>query len=301
MRVTLGINNCFAVKRWPLADEWAQIVAHQLGLDVVQHSLDLTDLGGDPKSDAAEMRRACAAHGLRMHSMFTGLMAYSTSLMLAPDPVQRQRGEAYWADAIRFGAAVGAVSVGGHVGSLSRRDADRTGRRDALLAELGQRLARLRGLAHDHGLAALLIENMACDREPSRMSDFDDLLADASEGQAAIALCLDVGHQCVPGTSGDEADPYAWLARLGPRASVVHLQQSDADGDHHWPFTAPYNEQGRIRAPRVLQALHESGADEVTLILEVIPAFEADDRRVLDDLQESVRYWQQAISDFDPA
>ena len=100
---------------------------------------------------------------------------------------------------------------------------------------------------------------MACDREPSRISDFDDLLAPAAEGRAAISLCLDIGHQCVPGTDGDEADPYAWLAALGRRASVVHLQQSDAEGDHHWPFTAAYNERGRIRAPRVLEALRDVG------------------------------------------
>jgi len=133
------------------------------------------------------------------------------------------------------------------------------------------------------------------------MSDFDNLLAPATDGRAAVTLCLDIGHQCVPGTEGDEADPYAWLTKLGREASVVHLQQSDADGDHHWPFTASLNERGRIRAPRVLRALRESGADEVTLILEIIPPFEADDRRVLDELQESVAYWQQAITAFDPA
>jgi D-erythrulose 1-phosphate 3-epimerase len=301
MKVTLGINNCFAVKRWPVADEWAQIVAESLALDVVQHSLDLTDLAGDTESDAAQTRRACSAHGLRIDSVFTGLMAYSTGLMLAPDAAQRQRGEAYWSAAIRFAAALGAQSVGGHVGSLSRRDADRADRRDALRDELRERLDRLGALAHDLALDALLIENMACDREPCRMSDFDDLLAPATDARAAIALCLDVGHQCVPGTSGDEADPYAWLAALGRQATVVHLQQSDTEGDHHWPFTAAYNERGRIRAPRVLEALRESGADQVTLVLEVIPAFEADDRRVLDELQESVAYWQQAIADFDPA
>ena len=132
------------------------------------------------------------------------------------------------------------------------------------------------------------------------MSDFD-LLAPATDGRAAITLCLDIGHQCVPGTDGDEADPYAWLTTLGRKATVVHLQQSDADGDHHWPFTAAYNALGRIRAPRVLQALRESGADEVTLILEVIPPFEADDRRVLHELQQSVSYWRQAIESFGSA
>jgi sugar phosphate isomerase/epimerase len=301
MRVILGINNCFAVKRWPQADEWAQIVDDELGLDVVQHSLDLTDLAGDVASDTARLRQACSAHGVRIASVFTGLMAYSTGLMLAPDAGERQRGEAYWADAIQFAAALGAASVGGHVGSLSRRDADRPERREALWTELRERLARLARLAFEHGLAALLIENMACDREPSRMSDFEDLLAAATGERAATSLCLDIGHQCVPGTSGDEADPYAWLTTLGRRASLVHLQQSDADGDHHWPFTATYNTQGRIRAPRVLEALRASGADDVTLLLEVIPAFEADDRRVLGELQESVAYWRQAIAEFDAA
>lgn len=301
MRVTLGINNCFAVKRWPLADEWAQIVVGQLGLDVVQHSLDLTDLAGDVECDTAQILQACSAHGLRIDSVFTGLMAYSTSLMLAPDAAERRRGEAYWVDAIRLAAALGAVSVGGHVGSLSRRDADSARRREAIRSDLRERLARLARLAFDLGLAALLIENMACDREPSRMSDFDELLAPATDEHAAITLCLDIGHQCVPGTSGDEADPYAWLTMLGRQATVVHLQQSDADGDHHWPFTATYNMRGRIHAPRVLEALCASGADQVALILEVIPAFEADDRRVLEELQESVAYWRQAISDFDSA
>ena len=40
----LGINTCFAVKRWPEPEEWAAIVRDDLGLDLVQHSLDLADV-----------------------------------------------------------------------------------------------------------------------------------------------------------------------------------------------------------------------------------------------------------------
>lgn len=40
----LGINNCFAVKRWPEPERWAAIVRERLGLDLVQHSFDLVDL-----------------------------------------------------------------------------------------------------------------------------------------------------------------------------------------------------------------------------------------------------------------
>jgi sugar phosphate isomerase/epimerase len=301
VRVTLGINNCFAVKRWPGADEWVQIVSDELRLEVVQHSLDLTHLDRDPATEAEAIVNACARRGLRIDSVFTGLAAYSANLMLAPQPAERARGERYWCDAVRFAAGLGAHSVGGHVGSLSRHDADDPDRRGVLWAELQERLARLSRLAHEHGLDALLVENMACDREPCRMSDVTSLMRPAEDGHAAVTLCLDVGHQCAPGTSGADTDPYAWLTRLGRQAIVVHLQQSDAHADHHWPFTAEYNGLGRIQAPLVLDALRCSGTPDATLILEVIPAFEADDRRVLDELRESVSYWQQALSEFEQA
>ena len=110
-----------------------------------------------------------------------------------------------------------------------------------------------------------------------------------------IRLCLDVGHMCVPGTTGDDRDPYAWLRQLGRAAPVVQLQQSDADGDHHWPFTAERNAAGRIDADRVLDALGEGGVDETALVLEVIPPFEQDDDEVLDDLVASVDYWREAL------
>jgi hypothetical protein len=77
---------------------------------------------------------------------------------------------------------------------------------------------------------------------------------------------------------------------------VVQLQQSDAEGDHHWPFTAALNARGRIDADRVLAALDRSGADEVFLILEVIPPFEQDDDQVLDDMVASAAYWRDALA-----
>lgn len=40
--VSFGINTCFAVKRWPEAEEWTAIVA-DLGLEQVQFSFDLLD------------------------------------------------------------------------------------------------------------------------------------------------------------------------------------------------------------------------------------------------------------------
>ena len=39
----LGMNTCFAVKRWPEAEEWARIIAEDFGLKTVQFSFDLMD------------------------------------------------------------------------------------------------------------------------------------------------------------------------------------------------------------------------------------------------------------------
>ena len=44
MRVTLGVNNCFAVKRWPRPADWARVVREELGIDVVERPIDLSEL-----------------------------------------------------------------------------------------------------------------------------------------------------------------------------------------------------------------------------------------------------------------
>jgi hypothetical protein len=71
MKVNLGINTCFALKRWPRPADWAAVVRNDLGLDLVELSLDLiegteTFAGG---RDAVERHRAALdAHGLKAHA-----------------------------------------------------------------------------------------------------------------------------------------------------------------------------------------------------------------------------------------
>ncbi|HEY2789660.1 MAG TPA: TIM barrel protein [Gaiellales bacterium] len=294
----LGINTCFAVKRWPEPERWAELVAATLGLDMVQHSLDLVDLDADaPLPDqAAAVTAACGRHGLSVHSTFTGLGAYGRNLLLGPDGASRLRALLWLRRAVDFTALVGGRAAGGHVGALSVADSHDAGRREELWRGLGSDLRDLAGHAAGRGLEAFLFENMAARREPSTMAEVASLLAPADAAHAAVALCLDIGHQCVVGTSGEDRDPYAWLRRLGAHAPVVHLQQSDADADHHWPFTAERNAQGRIDADRVLAALDASGAREVALVLEVIPSFEQDDDQVVTELVESAAYWREALA-----
>jgi sugar phosphate isomerase/epimerase len=295
----LGINTCFAVKRWPEPSRWAEIVADELRLDLVQHSLDLVEMDA-PAADLADQARrvqaACSASGLELHSTFTGLAAYSSNLLLQPERAARERAIRWYQKVMDFTAACGGSSTGGHIGAYSVADWNRPDRRELLWNELTASLAELTAYAKTCGLSALMAENLAAAREPSTLAMFGSLLTDGDSLHAPVVACLDVGHMCVPGTSGDDRDPYAWLRRLGARAPIVQLQQSDGKADHHWPFTLWHNTTGIIDAERVLTALDRSGARQVTLILEVIPPFEQDDRAVISELRESCKYWRAALT-----
>jgi len=296
----LGINTCFAVKRWPRPADWAPIVRDTFGLGLVQVSLDLVDLthGDDSIArDIEEHLEATNRHGIRIHSVFTGVAGYSTNLLLHPAERERDAAERWYERAIDFCARLGAESVGGHVGAYSVPDWADPERRSMLWDELRVRLDRLASVAKSRGLAGFLIENLAARREPSTMADIESLITDGDEEHVPLQLCLDVGHMCVPETEGEERDPYAWLRRLGGRAAVIQIQQGDVLGDRHWPFTAEHDEVGRIIPSAVLETLGRSNT--APLVFEVIPAFEAPDDATLADLVESVRRWREALADFE--
>jgi hypothetical protein len=162
---------------------------------------------------------------------------------------------------------------------------------------LKRHLSAVAARARHAGLDHLLVENLVAVREPSTIAQIEDLLSDGDAEHVPIRLCLDVGHQCVPGTTGKERDPYAWLAHFGPGLVEVQLQQSDDTADHHWSFTPEHNAAGRIDAGRVLDTLVASGTQDVLLILEVIPAWEGADERVIGDLQASIELWRKAMAE----
>ncbi len=295
MRLRLGINTCFAVKRWPRPSDWVPIVRDRLELRLVQHSLDLVDPAFADDTEASDLRSALDGSGLELQSTFTGLAAYSANLLLHPNEAHRDRAEGWFRDAISFTADAGARGAGGHVGAFTVPDWADDDRRAELSTDLRRRLARLAGDARRAGLDWLVIENLAAAREPSTMAGIRELLTPGDADHVPLRLCLDVGHMCVPGTGGADRDPYAWLRALGTNSALVQLQQSGADGDHHWPFTAERNSLGRIDADRVIDALGEGGVSELDLILEVIPPFEQADDAVVDDLVASADYWREAL------
>jgi D-erythrulose 1-phosphate 3-epimerase len=300
MRARLGINNCFAVKRWPRPADWAAVIRDELGLDVVELSLDLVGditASGERQCAAEQILAALSQYGLQAETVFTGLAAYSRNLLMDPDPEQRRAAREWYLAVIDLAAALGARGAGGHVGAMSVPDwSDPLGRAERW-SGLQEGLAELTRHAREAGLDYLLVENLAAGREPSTIAGLETLLTDGDTEHVPVRLCLDVGHQCVPGTSGPDRDPYAWLQHFGSSLAEVQLQQSDGVGDRHWPFTSERNGVGRIDPGRVLDTLADSGAGDVLLMLEVIPAFEQDDAEVIADLRASAEYWQRALAE----
>lgn len=298
LQLHLGINTCFAVKRWPEPEQWVRIVTDELGLDCCQFSLDLVDPLLDESATrayAGRVREVAAAHHLAIHSAFTGLAAYSWSQLLHPDAALREAATRWYERAIDFTASLGARGVGGHIGAFSVQDAASNERRQLLLSELQERLISLSHYAALRGLDFLLFENMAVEREWGHSIEEAQWLTHLDmDGGVPLVLCLDVGHPCALRTGTASDDYLAWFAQSWPQQPIVHLQQTDRSGDHHWPFTQQYNVQGIVRAEQALQAI-ASWREDVYLFLEPIHPFEADDNLVLAELRESVEYWRREL------
>lgn len=299
LRMHLGINTCFAVKRWPEPERWVTIVKEELGLDCCQFSLDLVDPLLDEAATgryADAVRQCAAANGVFLHSTFTGLAAYSWSQLLHPDETMRAAAMRWYERAIDFTARLGALGTGGHLGALSVQDAANEERKQALIREMKERLASLSRYAAEKGLQFLLFENMAVAREWGHSIEEAQALTNLVTEGVPIVLCLDVGHPCALHTGTASDDYLAWLTQPWPHTPVIHLQQTDHTGDHHWPFTAEYNSKGVVQAESVLHAIKKwpDGSD-VYLFLEPIHPFESDDASVLHELRESVRHWRMAM------
>src|SRR5690348_16356053 len=120
----LGINTCFAVKRWPEPEQWIGIVKEELGLNYCQFSFDQVDPLFDEAATmayAGAIRKCAAAHNLVIHSTFTGLAVYSWSQLLHPDQAMRAAAVRWYERAIDFTARLGASGMGGHIGAFSVR------------------------------------------------------------------------------------------------------------------------------------------------------------------------------------
>lgn len=298
--MTFGINTCFAVKRWTSPDDILQIVDTELGVNACQLSVDNLPLADPRSAESREfvLRFASAAEkaGVEVHSIFTGLAAYSTNLLLSDDEDARNAAEAWYESLIELGRVAGARSVGGHIGALSVATANNPTRRERAMDELRKRMQRLSFRAESEGLATLLFENMATEREPGSVPEEAlELESSLETASAPWQLCFDVGHPVAMAASDDVDALAPWFATRWKTEPMLQLQYSRPGADMHAGFDDADPSVG-VSPRNVAAALVDAGWRDSPLFIEVMPAHEMRDDAVVPMLRRTVDVWAKVLA-----
>jgi D-erythrulose 1-phosphate 3-epimerase len=285
----VGVNLCFAIKRWPEPEQWARIVREELGVASVQFTMDLIDpwWPADLRTAmAARARSEAGERGIAIHSVQIGLAGYTYNGLLHPDEAARGIAEDWWRRSIDMAAELGARAVGGPVGALSVADAASPERRAALYDEVVERLGHLAGHAAEAGLEALLVEPTPLPREiPSTVAEARQLVADTAAGAVPILFVLDVGHALYRPLYGEDASLVPWLTELRDSIGVLHLQNHDYRADAHWGWPDP---RGAYDPAGFFREVRDAGLEDVPVFIEVFSPFEQADDEILPLIRSSL-------------
>lgn len=303
--ILLGVNNCFAIGRYPEPEEWLRIIKKELGLEHVQFSYDLLDpiiIEKDIfESKCRYIKQLADDFGVYIDTAINGEAIHKFNCLLDPDPGLRRCYLRWYESMIRAGALLGVEGTGVYFGSLSRRDSENPVRRNYLINMLLEEIDYLTSIGKESGQKYFLWEPMSIPREiPSTIDETKEMIERANRNsQLPVRLCLDVGHGYIRSKDKRDSDAYAWIKELAHLSPVIHMQQTDGKESRHWPFTEKYNKIGVITPEKVFESIEESGSKKITIVFEFFYSAHAiPDENSLDNLKSSVEYWQKAIQRF---
>ena len=291
----LGVNLCFAIKRWIDPAQLAGIVKNDLGLDYAQYTWDLTDpwWPEEPRDKLArQYAKAFREAGVAIESTFGGLASYTYSHFLAPTEDLRALGAQHLARAIDMTAAMEVTATGMPFGSYSASDAVNPARREEIYRIALDLWAEAARHAKKRGLSALLVEPVPLGTEfPASSSDALRLMRDL-DGQTdvPVRLLVDWGHALYEPLFKQDADMELWMKTCGDYIHSFHIQQTDGQLDCHWNFTR----DGLVSAKILRDFWERHHLREQTFLMEIIYPFEERDEVVLQDMTKAVRLLKAA-------
>lgn len=296
----LGINTGFAVNRYAEPEEWVRIVGDDLGLRYVQFTADMLnpDLGKKIcNSQIKQIRKACERYGVEITSTFTG--AFTRVNHLAhPDAEIRKHWRDWFKRFADLSVDLGARAMGSHFGILTHHDNNDPAARSERYHQNIEGWHEIGDHARGAGLDFITWEPMSISREQGETLAAASRLQNDVNRNAPIEfrICLDVDHGDVSSSDPADTDPYAWLSTFAAVSPQVHLKQSSADKNGHWPFTEAYNKIGRIVPQKVVDALANNGAGDTELLFEFsFREREPADSCVVEALRESVKTWRPVV------
>ena len=298
MSYRLGINLGFATNKYYEPEVWTRVVAEELGLSYVQFVADLLNpfLPADyVEEQTGLISRYANEYGINIESLFTSTYTRSPHL-LSNDGKLREIWYDWFCRFLKMGAAWGAKNLGSHFGIISFNAFDDASQREYLIEEGVKYWQKLSFVAQDLGYECLIFEPMSVDREMGNTIGRTKELLDRVNANCGVPLrvCLDVGHAPHP----SDRDPYPWIEQLGAVSPVIHLQQTVLHKSNHAPFTPEANRDGLITGERVMEAVTKSGCTDSLFAFEISHREHFDtEYKIIDDHEESVRYWRQWIKE----
>jgi len=298
-KIFLGFNcNCFT-NRYDEPEEWTKLCKN-MGIRRVMFNVDLIDPNWSwdaQKTLCDRTLEACVKNNVQIIASFGGHHGHQHYLG-APDPEVRNEAELFFKKAIKQSAYLGAKSFGTCFAIQTVRTHNDPVERERIMESAIAAYHRLAEYGAEAGLKALAYETTSVGRETcATFAENDYVLERCADMAIPMRVCLDMGHRNLDGLPG-EADHLEWIRRYGSRCDVVDCQQTERGASCHWPFTPEYNEKGIIKGDEIVRAVNDSGAEEILLAFELrCAAFYPQETQFLSNLEKSVEYWRNFVSD----
>ena len=297
MGFTLSVNTNPFVNRFAEPEDLIATLADEVGIGHIQLVHEFIN----PSWTAATIRRltdrmarVCASKRAKITSIMTG--PYGRLNHFAhPDAEVRRYYVEWFTRMADIAGDLGAPAIGTQFGIFTFKDYDDAARRAELMQAA---LDCWRGVAEhakSRGLAWLFWEPMSVGRELGHtLKDTQSLQdwIDAAHLPIPLKPMVDIDHGDVTSPNSRAVDPFAWARDFATQSPIIHIKQSTMNKGGHWPFTAQYNENGRITPELLISAVEAGGGTDTELCLEL--AFrerEPMDRSVVAAIRESVAYW----------
>ncbi len=201
-KIHIGIDNCFAMKRWTKPDDWARVVK-ELGMKYIEV---VPDMEAEPLLTPDDYRKdwinnVCEAqskHGVQSVMMYSNNTTYDTIGMAHPDARVRDSIINRWFENFcQLASGIGA-DIGYFVHGLSEDILFDAQKRAVAQENVIDCMTRLNQIAERYGIDKVALEQMYTPHQPPFTIDTMIKLMQTLKRTSGKALYVteDVGHHC---------------------------------------------------------------------------------------------------------
>ena len=200
--ISIGIDNCFALKRWVTPSEWARVI-REMGMRYVE---GVADLEIEPLLTPKvchdqwieEVNEQKAKHGVEVVMMYSNDSTYDTVGMAHPDSrIREHYVENWFGEFMRISGAIGA-DVGYFAHGVPEEILYNKTRYGQMQQDVYHSMMRVGELAKENGVKHVALEQMYTPHQPPFTIESIRRLMQQTlkDGNYPLYVTEDVGHHC---------------------------------------------------------------------------------------------------------